>query len=263
LAPPFKRLLFVDDEPAIRVTLSAILRRYGFFVTVAATVAEALEQIRTSEFDLLLCDLNIEREGDGYEVIRAIREVNPRCVTIVLTGHPALESAVEGIHLGIDDYILKPAQADALVALLAEKLAARQPKRRVLAVSYDEQVLRSWATLLEGRGYVVNSVKDDAGIRQCKPGEFDALVLGSSVPNEKKKILIEEFRRRCQVPIISLQKGNGEHATDAADYQCDGDPELLLKLIDNVTSRNAALQKSEAQSAASGSGGNGVPVRQN
>jgi CheY-like chemotaxis protein len=50
--------------------LPAILRRYGFTVTVAATVQGALALIRTQEFDLLLCDLNIEREGDGFTVIR-------------------------------------------------------------------------------------------------------------------------------------------------------------------------------------------------
>ena len=64
-----KRLLFVDDEPGIRNTLPVILRRYGFTVSVAATVDEALEQIRNEEFDLLLCDLNIHEEGDGYILI--------------------------------------------------------------------------------------------------------------------------------------------------------------------------------------------------
>ena len=51
-----KGLLFVDDEAAIRATLPVILRRYGFTVTVAATVAEAIQQIQDQEFDLLLCE---------------------------------------------------------------------------------------------------------------------------------------------------------------------------------------------------------------
>jgi two-component system response regulator HydG len=101
------------------------LRRYGFTVSVAATVDEALEQIGNEEFDLLLCDLNIHAEGDGYKVNRAMQEANPQCVAIVLTGYPGVQSAVEGIHLGIDDYIVKPANADVLVAMLAERLTAR------------------------------------------------------------------------------------------------------------------------------------------
>ena len=130
MTPTRKRLLFVDDESGIRATLPVILRRYGFTITVAATVAEALEQIQTAEFDLLLCDLNIEREGDGYEVVRAIQKVNPSCVTMILTGNPGLESAVEGIRLSINDYIIKPTNADALVALLAEKLASDQNQKQ-------------------------------------------------------------------------------------------------------------------------------------
>jgi putative two-component system response regulator len=120
-----KRVLFVDDEPAIRKTLPVILRRYGFSVAVAGTVREALQEIEIGTFDLLICDLNIEKEGDGYTVIRAMREKYPRCVAIVLTAYPDVNSAVEGIRLGIDDYIVKPSNADALVAILAEKLAKR------------------------------------------------------------------------------------------------------------------------------------------
>ncbi len=121
-----KRILFVDDEPSIRATLAVILRRYGFMVTVASTVAEAFEEIKKQEFDLLLSDLNIEAEHDGYTVIRAMRQANPNCINIVLTGYPDEESADEGLKLGIDDYIAKPANADALVAMLAEKLTARK-----------------------------------------------------------------------------------------------------------------------------------------
>jgi DNA-binding NtrC family response regulator len=98
---------------------------YGFTVSVAANVTEALQKIHTQEFDLLLCDLNIERESDGLEVVKAIRKVNPNCVIIILTAYPGTESALESIHLGVDEYIVKPTDADTLVALLAEKLEQR------------------------------------------------------------------------------------------------------------------------------------------
>ena len=120
------RLLFVDDEPSIRATLPPILRRYGFMVAVAASVAEGIEEIHKQEFDVLLCDQNFEREADGYDLVRAMRQVNPDCIIIVLTGYPAMAAAEQGIALGIDDYIAKPASADHLVATLAEKLGARK-----------------------------------------------------------------------------------------------------------------------------------------
>ena len=124
--PPLKRLLFVDDEPSIRATLPAILRRYGFQVTAVATVAQALTEIQNREFDLLLCDLNVEKENDGFDVVRAMRGAYPRCVVVILTGYPALDSAIEGIRLSVDGYLVKPSSADELVALLADKLAARK-----------------------------------------------------------------------------------------------------------------------------------------
>lgn len=114
----------MDDEPGIRETLALILLRNGFSVTVAATVSQAILQIDTQEFDLLLCDLNIERERDGFTVVRAMQEVHPRCITIILTGNPDLESAIEGIHLRVVDYITKPMNPDKLVERLSEKLAA-------------------------------------------------------------------------------------------------------------------------------------------
>jgi DNA-binding NtrC family response regulator len=117
-----KRVLFVDDEPSMRETLSAILRRYGFTITVAATVAEAMREIHNQEFALMLCDLNIDREGDGLDVVREIRKVNPGCIVLILTGYPSMETAEAAIQLGVEDYNAKPANADYLVALLAERL---------------------------------------------------------------------------------------------------------------------------------------------
>ena len=128
-----KRLLFVDDEPTIRETLSLILPRYGFAVTLAATVAEALEKIRQQEFDILLSDLNIENKSDGYRVVQAMQTFNPSCVTVILTGYGDVERAVEGIHLSLDDYIAKPVAPDELVALLAERLAAKSAQAHRIA----------------------------------------------------------------------------------------------------------------------------------
>src|SRR5438128_12297668 len=58
----------------------------------------------------MLCfsDLNINAEGDGFTVIYTAHEVNPACVTILLTGYPAFETALQAIHTEVDDYFVKP-----------------------------------------------------------------------------------------------------------------------------------------------------------
>ena len=121
-----KRLLFVDDEEGIRSTLPTILERRGFDVRVAATVPEALSEIRTHEFDVLLSDLNIGEDGDGFSVIRAMRKAHPKCVAILLTGYPAFETAVQAIEDGVDGYLVKPADINSLVSTVERKLRTRQ-----------------------------------------------------------------------------------------------------------------------------------------
>jgi len=114
-----KRILFVDDETGIRATLPSILRRRGFHVTVAATVEEGINAMYSQEFDLLLTDLNIEKENDGFHLIRSMRDANRLCVAFIITAYPSLESAIDGIHEGVEEYIVKPTNPDELVARLS------------------------------------------------------------------------------------------------------------------------------------------------
>ena len=126
ISSPQKRLLFVDDEPSIRVTLPPILQTRGFDVRSAGSVPEALAAIDSYKFDILLSDLNVSEEGDGFIIVHAMRAANPNCVTILLTGYPAFESAVEAIHHEVDDYFVKPADVESLISTMERKLAARR-----------------------------------------------------------------------------------------------------------------------------------------
>ncbi len=121
------RLLFVDDEPNIRLTLSMYLEEQGFSVRTVATVPEALSLITQEEFDILIADLNVGQAGDGFTIVSAMRRTQPGAVTFILTGYPAFETALEAIRLQVDDYITKPADPDTLVGKIRAKLA--EPKR--------------------------------------------------------------------------------------------------------------------------------------
>ena len=118
------KILFVDDDPNIRLTLPEILRQHGFEVAVAATVPEALKIISTENFEVLLSDLNIGEPGDGFTVVSAMRRIQPSATTIILTGYPAFESALRAIQSQVDDYLVKPADIASLVGKIREKLAS-------------------------------------------------------------------------------------------------------------------------------------------
>jgi len=104
------------------------LQQGGFDVRVAASVPEALSEIRTHEFDVLLSDLNIGKDGDGFTVVQAMRKAHPTCVNVLLTGYPAFESAVQVIHDEVDDYFVKPANLDSLISTIERKIRVRQSR---------------------------------------------------------------------------------------------------------------------------------------
>src|SRR5579864_2818452 len=115
------RMLFVDDEPSIRLTLPQILRMKGYEVEVASRVAQALAAIQLRTFDVLLSDLNIGNPGDGFTVVSAMRRTQPECVTLILTGYPGFETALQAIRNQVDDYLVKPTQVERLIDTIEQK----------------------------------------------------------------------------------------------------------------------------------------------
>jgi DNA-binding NtrC family response regulator len=121
--PP--RVLFVDDEEGIRATLPLVLEKGGFRVVPSASVSEALAEMNTSNFDVLLVDLNIARPGDGFLVIAAMRHLQPNCMNFILTGFPAYETALKALRAQVDDYFEKPADVKALISTMRARLSER------------------------------------------------------------------------------------------------------------------------------------------
>jgi DNA-binding NtrC family response regulator len=91
-------------------------------------VREAKEILKAQDFDVLLSDLNIEQEADGFTVLEAIREINPHCVAIFVTAYPAFETAHRAIQHDIDGYVNKPADIEELISLIERKLRSRRAR---------------------------------------------------------------------------------------------------------------------------------------
>src|SRR5258706_9859733 len=118
------RILMVDDEASIRLTLGAMLQRAGYVVTSAEHGVEAVACLERQAFDLLLVDLKMP-EMDGMQVVAAARQRQPDLAIIVLTGHGSLDTAVAGLHPGLFDYLLKTTEPPQGIARVKGGLAAR------------------------------------------------------------------------------------------------------------------------------------------
>jgi len=155
------RLLFVDDEDNIRLTLPLLLEKHGFDVTTVAGVADALVQISAVSFDVLLTDLNIHSEGDGFLVITAMRRAQPGCKNFILTGYPGLENTIRAIHSQVDDFFTKPADIEELVAKIKARLSAPAGKPVRLAPVLMENEREITAKILD-------ALKGDAMLKKAR-----------------------------------------------------------------------------------------------
>jgi len=123
-------VLIVEDEPYVRASLGELLQSRGFDVILSAGAAEAQDQLRKAPVDLVLTDLKMPGV-DGLELVRRLHAAHPDLPVLVLTGHGTIASAVECIKAGAADYILKPADPDALELALVRALERRALQREV------------------------------------------------------------------------------------------------------------------------------------
>jgi DNA-binding response OmpR family regulator len=123
------RILIVDDEQNIRLTLNALLGRAGHTVTTAASGEEAVKLFAQQQFDLMVVDLQMPGMN-GIEVVEALRSRNHDTTVIILTGHGSLETAIEGIHQGVFDYLLKTTDPAQIVERVESGLEERAHQQR-------------------------------------------------------------------------------------------------------------------------------------
>src|SRR5712691_2423271 len=119
------KVLVVDDEESVVVTIKAILQLDGYNVATTTSGLQARGMVRDVEYDLVLTDLRLE-DGDGLDVLKAVRERYPETVTIMLTGYASLESAIQALRAGAYDYLVKPSEVEELRATVGRGIERRR-----------------------------------------------------------------------------------------------------------------------------------------
>ena len=119
------KLLVVDDEESVAVTMGAILEMDGYDVTTSFSGADALRMLARDTFDLVLTDLRLD-DMDGLSIVSEVCRADSETVTIILTGYASLESAIKALREGAYDYLIKPCDVDELRAVVARGIERRQ-----------------------------------------------------------------------------------------------------------------------------------------
>ena len=107
------RILLVDDDRAFRISTAELLRQDGHEVATAAGGREAGEQMAEAPVDLVLLDVRMPRIG-GLGVLEALRLRGERVPILMISGFGTIQTAVEALQLGADDFLTKPVDPDLL-----------------------------------------------------------------------------------------------------------------------------------------------------
>jgi len=132
--PPL--LLAIDDEPAILTIVERFGRQMGFEVETRTNPAAALAEFSKLGPDVAVVDLQMPELG-GLDVLKAIRQANPDCHVILLTGNPTIDTAIEAVKLGASDYLRKPIDFGRLGRLLTDVIEGIRRRERLLRVEAD------------------------------------------------------------------------------------------------------------------------------
>ena len=114
------KILLVEDDRNIAITISYYLQQEGFTINTAKTVKEGIEKIKNNEYDLMLLDINLP-DGTGYALYQEMKNIQ-EIPTIFLTALDEEKDIVKGFDLGADDYITKPFHAGELLSRIKNVL---------------------------------------------------------------------------------------------------------------------------------------------
>ena len=128
--PNAPNLLIVDDEVNVALTLQMVFENEGYEVRVAHSCAEALKKLADGlNFDVVMTDLNMEKEDIGLDVARAAQRLKPKPVIVICTGYASVSNLSSALDLHVDYVATKPGDLPELLGALKRLVAIRANAR--------------------------------------------------------------------------------------------------------------------------------------
>ncbi len=168
-----RTVLVIDDEAAIRQSLTGALRDEGFRVSLASSGIEGIEVLRSDRPDVVLLDIWMP-EQDGIETLKQIKAEWPDLAVIMMSGHGTIETAVRATKLGAFDFVEKPLSLDRLLVLLQNACTVQDLARENTALR--KQVQRPKA--LVGKSLAIQNIQEL--IKRVAPTTGSVLITGEN-----------------------------------------------------------------------------------
>src|SRR6476619_245152 len=176
-----RRILIIDDERPILLTLDALLGRHGYQTDTAANASYGLRRLKETSPAVVLLDLQLP-DAEGLEMLAQIKAEHPDTPVIILTAHDSLNNAIESIKRGAYHFISKPYAPEELLSLVEKALEKRSLLRETLELRQTTQQLKKRLAEAETRlGSVFKSKvwqQIDELITAIAPSEANVLITG-------------------------------------------------------------------------------------
>jgi DNA-binding NtrC family response regulator len=203
-----RRILIIDDERPILMTLEALLTRRGFLVETAATASLGLKSLKARRPALVLLDLQLP-DAEGLHTLDQIKIDHPETQVIILTAHDSLNNAIESIKRGAYHFISKPYAPEELLSLVEKAVEKQSLLRETAELRQRTQQLERQLEIAETRLAPVFTSKlmqqIDELISAMAPSEANVLITGESgVGKEVIANTIHQRSRRAGKPMVKL-----------------------------------------------------------
>src|SRR6267143_2453696 len=145
-----RRILIIDDERPILLTLEALLGRHGYQVETSATASQGLKLLKTNSPALVLLDLQLP-DAEGLQTLDEIKTEFPGTPVIILTAHDSLHNAIESIKRSAFHFISKPYAPEALLSLVEKALEKQFLLRKAEKLREKTEQLEKRLEIAEAR----------------------------------------------------------------------------------------------------------------
>jgi len=202
------RVLIIDDERPILMTLEALLRRHGYQVDTAPNASQGLKLLKTKSHALVLLDLQLP-DGDGLETLDRIKTELPDLPVIILTAHDSLHNAIESMKRGAYHFISKPYATEELLSLIEKALEKQFLLREAAQLREKTEQLEKRLEIARAQPTPIFKSKPMREIEELidamAPSDANVLVVGESgVGKEVIANMIHARSRRAKKPMVKL-----------------------------------------------------------
>lgn len=197
-----KKILIVDDEAALCRSLQVVLEREEYRVLTSDDAMEAQKIFKKEEVDLVVTDLKMPGMS-GIELLKAFKKINPDIPVILMTAYATVETAVEAIKEGAEDYIKKPFEAYELSNLIARVFQKKEiAEENVLLRTQLKEALPKYTMI--GESPAIEGIREI--ISQVAPSDSTVLITGES--GTGKELVAFEIHRQSPRALQNFVKVN-------------------------------------------------------